>query len=55
MEMRTADEIQAMADKAGTVMEDPNARKCHGQTYEEGVRAALEWVLNPKEDCPPID
>lgn len=45
---RTEEEIQELADKA----KDLNG-KYPGMTYEEGITAALEWVLGydkPLED-----
>lgn len=47
--MRTITEIEKMLYGV-----DPGANKCWGMTYEEGVIAALEWVLD-NESEPPID
>ncbi len=37
---RTEEEIQALCDKARTL-----DGKFPGMTYEEGIQAALDWVL----------
>jgi len=43
--MKTEDEVQEMADKAAAAQP-----KYHGMTYEEGVRAALDWVLENMDE-----
>jgi hypothetical protein len=51
--MRDENEVQEMADKAATAADKPS--KSFGMTYEEGVRAALGWVLDesiPDEENP---
>lgn len=45
--MKTEDEIQDKADQAASAEREP---KYFGQTYEAGVRAALDWVLNDEGD-----
>jgi len=40
--MKETLEIEDMRERAKDAMETP---KYHGMTYEEGVLAALEWVL----------
>lgn len=42
--MRGEEEIQEMADKAATAANKPS--KAFGMSYEEGVRAGLDWVLD---------
>jgi hypothetical protein len=42
--MRDEDEIQKMADKASDMAEKPS--QYFSMTYEDGVRAALDWVLD---------
>lgn len=44
---RTEEEIQEMADKAAD-----NKRNWSGMTYQEGVRAALDWVIGNTTDSP---
>lgn len=46
--MRDEDEIQELADKAATAVNQGSIYPA--MTYEEGVRAALDWVLD--EDIP---
>lgn len=51
--MRDENEVQAMCDLAATAAGKPSA--CFGMTYEEGVRNALEWVIDediPDEEAP---
>ena len=38
----------------GKIIENPGPR-WPGQTYEDGVRAALDWVLGDEEDDPLTD
>ena len=45
--MKTEKEIQEMCDKAADAAMSP---RFFGQSYEEGVRSALEWVLGEVED-----
>jgi len=45
--MRSAQEIEAMEAVADDEASNP---KLGGMTYEEGVRAALEWVLDESSD-----
>ena len=49
MGMKSEKEIEEMADKAAVVTPNP---KFHGMPYEEGVRAALEWVLGQCDESP---
>lgn len=46
-EVKKKEEIEAMLEKAIAAVDNP---KFHAQTYEEGVRAALEWVLGEISD-----
>ena len=46
--MRDEDEVQALADKATSSEGKPT--KYFAMTYEDGVREALDWVLD--EDIP---
>jgi len=51
--MRDEDEIQKMADKASSTVDEPT--KYPGMSYEDGVLAALDWVLDesiPDEENP---
>lgn len=51
--MKTEDEIQEMADKATDASRHP---KFTAMTYEQGVAAALDWVLgNMEGDETPLD
>lgn len=43
--MKNEEEIQEMADKASDC-----TRNLSGMTYQEGVRAALDWVLGNCEE-----
>lgn len=42
--MREEDEIQEMADRAASASHKPSV--AHSMTYEQGVSAALDWVLD---------
>jgi len=54
--MIAENQIQKEADKAGDVLLETNGvGKFTGLTYEEGVQAALEWVLKRNEDSPMED
>lgn len=44
--MKNEDEIQSMRDRAS--MQGMSGSKFAGMSYEDGVKAALEWVLG---DC----
>ena len=46
--MRDEDEIQDMADRAADAAY--KATRYPGMTYEEGVRAALDWVLGGEDE-----
>lgn len=47
--------IEALRDKASDEVMNPTQNR-RGMTYEEGVRAALEWVLGEtEEDEGPLD
>lgn len=45
--MKSQSEIKEMIDKASD-----DERNLHGMTYQEGVRAALEWVLENWDEDP---
>jgi len=49
--MRSKHEIEDMIAKAGLYLEN-GATAVGGMTYEEGVDAALRWVLGETEDEP---
>lgn len=49
--MRTEEEIKVMADKA---YDHENDNKFFAMTYEQGVAAALAWVIGDEED-PPVE
>ena len=48
--MRTSDEIWEQIDKSNPY----GASRWAGMTYEQGVDAALRWVLEEDEAEPPI-
>jgi len=51
--MRTENEIQEEAFNAGNILHETNGvGKFTGMTYEEGIQAALEWVLNQTDNKP---
>ena len=50
--MKTKTEIQDMADRAVEAVNDP---LFSGLTYEEGVRIALDWVLDKIGEETPLD
>jgi hypothetical protein len=50
---RTDDEIYEQIDKAQKGMNIGS--KWPGMSYEEGVRAALDWVLGDAEEAPMED
>lgn len=47
--MKDQNEIEKMCEKAARECDRPTAPR-HGMTYEEGVRAALDWVLENMDD-----
>jgi hypothetical protein len=47
--MKPEKEIEKMLDTAEDEKNNPTARR-NGMTYEEGVQAALEWVLGRVDD-----
>lgn len=47
--MKTKEEIEAMIDEAELAVLSPKFRN---MTYEEGVQAALDWVLNRPGESP---
>jgi len=48
--MKSRAEIDDCMDTAGRVIEEGS--KYPGMSYEEGVRAALEWVTGDVDDHP---
>jgi hypothetical protein len=50
--MKTKAEVQDMADRAVEAVNDP---LFSGLTYEEGVRIALDWVLDKLGEETPLD
>ena len=47
--MREQDEIEEKRDEVASAV-NKGQNKYPGMTYAEGVRAALEWVLEDNED-----
>lgn len=47
--MKTVEEIEDMRYKADDIKLDPNNKGMWGMSYEEGVSAALAWVLGEGE------
>lgn len=45
--MKTKQQIEEMLSRAEVCAEEP---KAFGMTYEEGIKAALEWVLGEIPD-----
>lgn len=50
--MKTEQQIQEMADKATDAIQNP---RFSGMTYEQGVEAALSWVLGFMDDESPLE
>jgi hypothetical protein len=50
---RTKEEIEQQIDESGESIE--KGGKFNGMSYEEGVRAALEWVVNYTDTKPMED
>lgn len=50
--MRTQDEILEELGQALDIIDDENHSGFHGMSYEEGVQAALEWVLGDTDNTP---
>lgn len=42
------DQVKIVLD----VLDDPDSFRCFGETYEDGVIAALDWVLETTNDKP---
>jgi hypothetical protein len=51
--MRSETEIQDQASEALSIMDQGS--KVPGMSYEEGVHAALQWVLGDTDEPPIID
>lgn len=51
MTMRSEEDIEELAEKASVARRKPS--KFPGMTYEEGVSAALDWVIG-LEDMNPL-
>jgi hypothetical protein len=49
--MKTETEIQQLADDASDLIYKRSS-KFKGMTYEEGVRAACEWMINEENENP---
>lgn len=45
--MRSEKEIEEMCNRA-----DESEEQLFGMTYQEGIRDALSWVLDPEEEPP---
>jgi hypothetical protein len=54
MNARTEQEIREQMDEAG-VLTCESKTKVPGMSYEEGVEAALRWVLGESDDKPMDD
>ena len=52
--MRSEPEIQDMADKASDMIAKGEGR-FSGMSYMEGVRAALEWIMELNGDESPLE
>ena len=52
--VRTSEEVNSVID-AAAVMVERGRSKFPGMTYEEGVRAALDWILGNIDDHPMED
>ena len=50
--MRSKAEIEDQLNKAMDVIHDPDERGAWGMSYEEGVQAALDWVVENIEEGP---
>lgn len=50
MSRPTDEKIQEVRDRALEVFHDPTNRGSWGMSYEEGVQAALDWVLGDSDD-----
>ena len=48
--MKTRKEVYEQIDKAQQVIE--SGEGYHGMSYEEGVKAALEWVIGDIDEEP---
>jgi hypothetical protein len=48
--VKTRKEVDVQIDKANEFIE--NGTGCHGMSYEEGVKAALEWVMGDVDEEP---
>lgn len=48
--MKTREEVNEQIDKAQQSIE--SGEGYHGMSYEEGVKAALEWVMGDIEEKP---
>ena len=53
MTVRTKEEIDEVMNLSFEQIE--HGTKWHGMTYEEGVRAAIEWILGETDDNPMLD
>ena len=49
--MKTEKEIEELYEKARDSVENFTT-KFPGMTYEEGIRAAINWILEIREECP---
>jgi len=52
--MKSQKEIQEELEKTYPYT-DEGRSKFHGMTYEQGVQAALEWVLDDDDDENPME
>jgi len=52
--MREETEIQDLADKAASESNKPS-RNRSGMTYEQGVCAALDWVIGDNAEFTPLE
>lgn len=52
--MRDESELQEMADKASDQLAENGGTKYPGMSYEEGVRAALQWAIEDDSEESPL-
>ncbi len=52
--MRSETEIQKVADTAADEENKPTRNRT-GMTYENGVRAALDWVIDDEQEETPLE
>ena len=53
--MRSESRIKEQVSTVLGILDDPDAFRCFGMSYEDGVLAALDWVLETTNDKPVED